>query len=44
MPEALPKMRERPFVTFVARALPLCVLLPFASALAATDDGDGQWE
>ena len=28
------------FVTLIARALPLCVLLPFASALAATDDGE----
>ena len=34
-------MREKPFVGLVARALPLCVLLPFAPALAATDDGEG---
>jgi hypothetical protein len=34
-------MREQPFVALVARALSLCVLLPFAPALAATDDGEG---
>jgi len=38
---SLSKMREQPVVTLLARALPLCVLLPFAPVLAATDDGEG---
>jgi hypothetical protein len=32
---------DRPLVILVALTLPLCVLLPFAPALAATEDGEG---
>jgi hypothetical protein len=32
-------MREHPLLSLIARALPLCALLSFAPALAATDDG-----